>query len=108
MAQPSRVVGTVVDSVILVASVLTALGVIVTTAFKIYKFIRKWEMWVDEQSEHNFDNYMSILQLKIMAPYMPLSERIKAGDKYIALGGNGEIKRKHSLLIRLSEEKEED
>jgi hypothetical protein len=85
--------------------VLTALGVIITTAVKFYKFIRKWEKWVEEQSEHNLDNYRSVLQLKIMSPYMPLSERIKAGDKYVKLDGNGEVKAiYHQLLKELEEE----
>ena len=48
------------DNIILMASLLTAVGVIVATAVKIYKFIRKWEKWVDEQSVHSLDNYMSI------------------------------------------------
>ncbi len=95
------------NRIILIASVLTALGVIITTAVKIYKFIRKWEKWVDEQSVHSLDNYMSILQLKIMSPYMPLSERLKAGDIYVKLGGNGEVKQKyHYLLTEIDNEEE--
>lgn len=91
------------ENIILLGSLLTALGVIVATAVKIYKFIRKWEKWVDEQSVHSFDNYMSILQLKIMSPYMPVSERIRAGDKYVKLGGNGEIKQKYHYLLTVLE-----
>lgn len=95
------------DDIIFIASLLTSLGVIVATAIKIYKFIRKWEKWVDEQSVHSLDNYMSILQLKIMSPYMPLSERIKAGDVYVKLGGNGEVRQKyHYLLTELENEEE--
>ena len=94
------------DNIILMASLLTALGVIVATAVKIYKFIRKWEKWVDEQSVHSLDNYMSILQLKIMSPYMPLSERIKAGDIYVKLGGNGEVKQKYHYLLTVIDDEE--
>ena len=95
-------------NIILIASVLTSLSVIIATAVKIYKFIRKWDKWVDEQREHSRDNYLSILQLEIMAPYMPLSERIKAGDKYVQLGGNGEIKHKYNMLIKELEAEEHD
>lgn len=91
------------ENIIFTGTLLTALGVIIATAVKIYKFIRKWEKWVDEQSVHSFDNYMSILQLKIMSPHMPLSERIKAGDKYVKLGGNGEIKQKYHYLLTVLE-----
>ena len=94
------------DNIILMASLLTAVGVIVATAVKIYKFIRKWEKWVDEQSVHSLDNYMSILQLKIMSPYMPMSERIKAGDIYVKLGGNGEVKQKYHYLLTVIDDEE--
>lgn len=87
------------DNILLGASVLTALGVIIATAIKIYKFIRKWEKWVEEQSEHALDNYLSIKRLTIMSHEMPLSERISAGEKYIKYGGNGEVKHKYEELL---------
>ena len=87
------------NDVLFVASNLTALGVIITTAIKIYKFIRKWEMWVEEQREHSLDNYLSIKRLTIMSHEMPLSERIAAGEKYIKCGGNGEVKHKYEELL---------
>lgn len=89
----------ITNRIILIASVLTALGVIITTAIKVYKFIRKWEKWVEEQSEHSLDNYLSIKRLTIMSHEMPLSERIAAGEKYIKYGGNGEVKHKYEELL---------
>ena len=87
------------NDILFVASIFTALGVIITTAIKIYKFIRKWEMWVEEQREHSLDNYLSIKRLTIMSHEMPLSERIAAGEKYIKCGGNGEVKHKYEELL---------
>lgn len=87
------------DEIVLVASILSALGIIIATAIKIYKFIRKWEKWVEEQSEHSLDNYLSIKRLTIMSHEMPLSERISAGEKYIKYGGNGEVKHKYEELL---------
>jgi hypothetical protein len=87
------------NDILFVASILTALGVIITTAIKIYKFIRKWEVWVEEQREHSLDNYLSIKRLTIMSHEMPLSERIAAGEKYIKCGGNGEVKHKYEELL---------
>lgn len=87
------------EKIIFIASVFTALGVILVTAGKVYKFIRKWEKWVEEQSEHNLDNYLSIKRLTIMSQEMPLSERIAAGEKYIKYGGNGEVKHKYEELL---------
>lgn len=88
-----------INGVLLGASVLTALGVIITTSLKIYKFIRKCEKWVEEQSEHSLDNYLSIKRLTVMSREMPLSERIAAGEKYIKYGGNGEVKHKYEELL---------
>lgn len=87
------------DRILLIASLLTSLSVIIATAIKVYKFIRKWEKWVKEQSEHALDNYLSIKRLTIMLHEMPLSERIAAGEKYIKYGGNGEVKHKYEELL---------
>jgi hypothetical protein len=88
-----------IEKILLITSLLTALGVIITTAVKVYKFIRKWEKWVEETSEHELDNYLSIKRLTIMSHEMPLSERIAAGEKYIKYGGNGEVKHKYEELL---------
>ena len=88
-----------IEKILLIGSILGALGVIVATAVKVYKFIRKWETWVEEQSEHSLDNYLSIKRLTIMSHEMPLSERIAAGEKYIKYGGNGEVKHKYEELL---------
>lgn len=87
------------EKLILIGSALTALSVIIATMRKLYKFIRKWEKWVEEQSEHALDNYLSIKRLTIMSQEMPLSERIAAGEKYIKYGGNGEVKHKYEELL---------
>ncbi len=88
-----------IEKILLIASILGALGVIIATAVKVYKFFRKWETWVDEQREHSRENYLSILRLTIMSHEMPLSERIAAGEKYIKYGGNGEVKHKYEELL---------
>ncbi len=90
-----------VEKILLIASVLTALGVIIATVVKIYKFIRKCEKWIDETNEHSLDNYLSIKRLTIMSHEMPLSERISAGEKYIKYGGNGEVKHKYEELLNM-------
>lgn len=42
--------------------------------------------------EHCRENYLTSLRLTIMSKDMPIGERIAAGSKYLALGGNGDIK----------------
>ena len=97
------------NDIILAASLLTALGAIVTTAVKIYKFIRKWEKWIDKKDKHDNEQYVQILRLVIMTPEMPLSERIAAGDIYVnELHKNGGVKQKYNeLLARFKEEHKE-
>ena len=90
-----------VEKILLIASVLTALGVIITTSVRVYKIVRKWEKWIEETSEHSLENYLSIKRLTIMSHEMPLSERIAAGEKYIKYGGNGEVKHKYEELLDL-------
>lgn len=87
------------ENIITIGTLLTALGVIMAAVVKLYRFIRKWEKWVEEQSEHALDNYLSIKRLTIMSHEMPLSERIAAGEKYIKYGGNGEVKHKYEELL---------
>lgn len=91
--------------IIVVGGVVSALTIITATSIKIYKFIRKWEKWVEEMSEHSLDNYLSVKRLTIMSHEMPLSERIAAGETYIKAGGNGEVKHKYEeLLLQLPKE----
>ena len=91
--------------IIVVGGVVSALTIITATSIKIYKFIRKWEKWVEEMSEHSLDNYLSVKRLTIMSHEMPLSERIAAGEKYIRACGNGEVKHKYEeLLLQLPKE----
>ncbi len=94
-----------VEDIALIAGVVSGLTIITATSIKIYKFIRKWEMWVEEMSEHSLDNYLSVKRLTIMSHEMPLSERIAAGEKYLKAGGNGEVKHKYEeLLLQLPKE----
>lgn len=87
------------DNIITAGAVVAAVITIAAFMIKVYKFIRSWEKWVEQKDRHDKDNYMSIQQLKIMSPYMPLSERIRAGERYIACGGNGEVKCMYNELI---------
>lgn len=91
------------------AALLTAIGVIIATAIKVYKFIRKCEKWIEKKDKHDEEQYCDILRLIIMTPEMPLSERIAAGDIYVnKLHRNGGVKKKYEeLLKRFAEEHKE-
>ena len=87
------------EKIIFIGGFLGAIVAIGAFMIKVYKFIRAWERWVQEKDRHDKDNYLSIQQLKIMSPYMPLSERVKAGEIYIKNGGNGEVRFKYNELL---------
>ena len=97
------------EQTLLIASVVTAIGVILTAIVTAYKFIRKWDKWREEKDAHDKEHYKAILRLVIMTPEMPLSERIEAGDIYVnKLNGNGGVKQKYNeLLQRFAEEHKE-
>lgn len=95
-----------VETIILVGSLLSAVGVIIASAVSVYKIVRKWDKWTEQKDAHDKENYMAILRLTIMSHEMPLTERISAGDKYVfKMNGNGEVKKKYyELLDQLSKE----
>ena len=47
---------------------------------------------LDRMQQHQAEQYLSILRLTIMSEEMPMSERLIAGQKYVKLGGNGDVK----------------
>nr|DAE40922.1 MAG TPA: hypothetical protein [Caudoviricetes sp.] len=46
-----------------------------------------------KMKEHQDEQYLAILRLTIMSEEMPMAERLVAGQKYIKLGGNGDVKK---------------
>lgn len=92
-----------VEQILIIGSVITAISAIIAFCVKIYKFIRKWDKWVDAKDKHDRENYLAILRLNIISEEMPLSERVTAGDKYIKLNGNGEVKLKYEKLLKILE-----
>jgi hypothetical protein len=87
------------DGIIQVAAVLSALGVIFGGGVAIWRFIAKVSNKINALNEtltalksHSDENYMSLLRLTIMSNEMPIGERIVAGHKYLKNGGNGEVK----------------
>lgn len=97
------------QQIITIASVMSAIGVIITAVITAYRVIRKWDKWCAEKDAHDRENYKAILRLVIMTPEMPLSERIEAGDVYVnKLNGNGGVKQKYKeLLAKFAEEHKE-
>ena len=87
------------QTVILLGSFVGAVIAILSACFKMYSLARKIEKRNETNDKHIKENYLDIKRLVITSPYMPLGERIKAGDEYIAQGGNGEVKHLYQTLI---------
>lgn len=87
------------NTIILVGSCVGALTTIFVTCIKVIKVAVKINKRAEDNDRHIKENYLDIKRLVITSPYMPLEERIAAGDAYIAGGGNGAVKRLHKKLL---------
>lgn len=87
------------ETIILIGSCVGALTTIVVTCVKIIKVAIKINKRAEENDKHIKENFLDIKRLVITSPYMPLEERIAAGDTYIKQGGNGAVKRLYNTLL---------
>jgi hypothetical protein len=92
------------DIIIFIASICTALTIIVTTFVKIYKAMKTVYDKIHEFQEIMEENTMYTLKLVILNEDLSLEERIHAGDRYIELHGNGYV---HSIYDQLKKEVEQ-
>lgn len=77
----------------LIEGVLSLAGICVTVIVTNRKNNKKLEEKVDKLAEHDKEQYLSLLRLTIMSNEMPIGERIVAGQKYLDLDGNGDVKK---------------
>lgn len=59
---------------------------------KVIEYFKDLKEKVNTLIDNDKEQQKSIYKLTVMSENMPLSERIAAAKKYMALGGNGEIK----------------
>ena len=95
-----------INTIILTASVITAITGIGAFIMKTYKFFRNLEDKYDSMNETLRKNTIYILKIAIMSEEMPLVDRLKAGEMYLSMGGNGMIKRKYNDLMDEYEKRE--
>ena len=72
----------IIEAGAVIAAIAGIIAFIKMIALPIHKFIKKVLDTLEQNERHNRENYVNILQLKIMAPYMPLEERVAAGFEY--------------------------
>lgn len=95
------------DQILLWGGVIGALGTIFATCVKVVKVAIKFDEWRKTEERHTKENYLDIKRLIITSPYMPLHERLSAGEAYIKEDGNGEVKKLYNELLKTVEIKEE-
>ena len=88
------------EYIIMIASIVTAITVISSTCFKIYKFFRNLEKKYDEMNDILKNNTLYILKIAVLDEQLPLTDRLKAGELYMDLGGNGAVKKKYQELLK--------
>lgn len=94
-----------IDTILLIASIISAFTVIGAFMIKTYRFFSKIEKKYDDMNENLRKNTLYILKIAILSDEMPMVDRIHAGEAYIAMGGNGVVKKKLEKLM-LEYEKE--
>lgn len=93
------------DQLILMASIITAITIIVTATFKIIKMIKTLYDKIHEFQESINENTMYTLKLVVLNENLDIEERITAGKRYLELGGNGFV---HAVYDKLVEEEEQE
>ena len=88
------------EYIIMIASIITALTVISTTCFKVYKFFRELEKKYDELNYNIKNNTLFILKIAVLDEQLPITDRLHAGELYMDLGGNGAVKKKYQELLK--------
>ena len=90
---------TIIEIGKVVAAIAGILAFIKMIALPVHKAIKDFRSTMETNERHNRENYINVLQLKIMAPYMPLEERVDAGYVYTeVMHQNGPVHVKYELL----------
>ena len=93
------------DQLILMASIITALTIIITATFKVLKTIKTLYTKIHDFQESINENTMYTLKLVVLNENLDIEERISAGKRYLELGGNGFV---HAVYDKLVEEEEQE
>ena len=83
------------DNIIFIATILGGIGTIIGVLIKMYKFARNIEEKYEEMNELIKENTIHILKIAVLNEDLPVTDRVNAGERYMALGGNGFVKKKY-------------
>lgn len=83
----------------IIVAVITAVAAVVTVIIQTRQSSKRVEEAIKKIQKHDEEQYLALLRLTVMAEYMPISERIIAGKKYIDANGNGDVKKYYEKLL---------
>lgn len=92
-----------IDSILITASIIGALVTILGTSYKLMKMFHNIMNQIEGVEKQIKENTIHILKLAILEENMPPAERIKAGELYVKMGGNGQIKKIYEQLLEDTE-----
>ena len=93
-----------IDNILITASIIGALVTILGTSYKLMKMFHNVMNKIEDVEEQIKENTIHILKLAILEENLSPAERIKCGERYVALGGNGQIKKIYEQLLEDTEE----
>lgn len=88
----------IMDVVIYCGSIAVAVTAIGILFGKLFSKLKKMAKTYENIQLHTEENYLNNLRLVIMSDEMPIEERLRAGEKYVNAGGNGQVKAFYSKL----------
>lgn len=88
---------------IAIAGYISALATICGLSFKLIKMVIKINNQLEHFTEQLDKNTYYIMKLALFDDSLPLTDRLHAGEIYIAMGGNGLGKKKYEQLLEKAE-----
>ncbi len=85
--------------IIEIASIITALTVIVGCVFKLYSLARRVENKLESYDKNLEQLNLHLNKMALLDTNLPLVDRLHAGEWYIAHGGNGMGKKVYNQLL---------
>lgn len=89
--------------ILAIAGYISAIVTIGGVSFKLMKTVIKINNQLENFTEQLNKNTYYIMKLALFDDGLPLTDRLHAGEIYIAMGGNGLGKKKYEQLLKKAE-----
>lgn len=82
-----------------IASLVTAITVIITSIYKMYKLARRVEEKLESYDKNIEELNLHLNKMALLDTNLPVIDRLHAGEWYLAHGGNGFGKKIYNQLL---------